>query len=347
VVNIDSGVTMTSSLELVDRDLWDVVQDLDLPLVLVDLRDFTIAYVTPAFLAQVNLPIKSVLHVPIYELYDPVDSDNARVALRSLAEGKIDYFRAHRVLRQPSTSTGAISLWVSAIDINQREFALAEVCGHLDVLDSPLSRYLGYTPLERAVGLINSGGVITAVSSNVSSVLGIAPEHLIGKQLLLSLEARRTYKQLTANKSRAAVALPLDSLDHFGANHSVRCIVTPLSHSTSHCFLLIADAPVSLSPPTDRTSQLEHHLWRIASEVQASGIFDTVGSLPDAERFPQLNHLSTREWEVLSRLLRGERVASISAALFVSSSTVRNNLSSIFKKFGVHSQSELLTLLLG
>jgi hypothetical protein len=30
---------MTPGLELVDRDLWDVVQDLELPLVLVDLSD--------------------------------------------------------------------------------------------------------------------------------------------------------------------------------------------------------------------------------------------------------------------------------------------------------------------
>jgi DNA-binding NarL/FixJ family response regulator len=48
---------------------------------------------------------------------------------------------------------------------------------------------------------------------------------------------------------------------------------------------------------------------------------------------------------VLTRLLHGERVPAIAADLFVSQSTVRNNLSALFGKFGVHSQAELLQLL--
>jgi DNA-binding NarL/FixJ family response regulator len=41
-------------------------------------------------------------------------------------------------------------------------------------------------------------------------------------------------------------------------------------------------------------------------------------------------------------LLEGRRVASIAAELYVSQSTVRNHLSSIFSKFGVHSQAQLV-----
>lgn len=96
----------------------------------------------------------------------------------------------------------------------------------------------------------------------------------------------------------------------------------------------------------DRLAQLEQHLWRIAAEVQASGILNTLGGAPDLQRFPELGPLSTRQWEVMSRLMRGERVPTIASELFVSQSTVRNHLSIIFKKFGVHSQEELLALLL-
>jgi DNA-binding NarL/FixJ family response regulator len=38
----------------------------------------------------------------------------------------------------------------------------------------------------------------------------------------------------------------------------------------------------------------------------------------------------------------GERVPSIAAELYVTQSTVRNHLSSVFSKLGVHSQAELL-----
>ena len=111
-------------------------------------------------------------------------------------------------------------------------------------------------------------------------------------------------------------------------------------------FFAVSGSDEVIDRQPSRVAQLEKRLWRIASEVQASGIFDTMSTMPDLARFPQLSALSTRQWEVLSRLLRGERVPSIAEALFVSQSTVRNNLSTIFEKFGVHSQAELISLLL-
>jgi DNA-binding NarL/FixJ family response regulator len=55
-----------------------------------------------------------------------------------------------------------------------------------------------------------------------------------------------------------------------------------------------------------------------------------------------MGQLTSRQWEILNRLLRGERVPTIANALFISPSTVRNHLSAIFEKFGVHSQAELI-----
>ena len=49
----------------------------------------------------------------------------------------------------------------------------------------------------------------------------------------------------------------------------------------------------------------------------------------------------------MTRLLRGERVPEIAREMFVSQSTVRNQLGTIYQKVGVHSQSELLSLLRG
>jgi diguanylate cyclase (GGDEF)-like protein len=63
------------------------------------------------------------------------------------------------------------------------------------------------------------------------------------------------------------------------------------------------------------------------------------GSLADAEQ------LSSRQIEILKRLLGGERVPAIARELFLSQSTVRNHLSAIYRRLGVHSQEELLSLL--
>ena len=49
---------------------------------------------------------------------------------------------------------------------------------------------------------------------------------------------------------------------------------------------------------------------------------------------------------ILRRLLRGERVPTIARDLFLSQSTVRNHLSAIYRRLGVHSQAGLLARLL-
>jgi PAS domain S-box-containing protein len=59
---------------------------------------------------------------------------------------------------------------------------------------------------------------------------------------------------------------------------------------------------------------------------------------------PRLQELSTREKEVLEHLMTGSRVAAIATQLFISPSTVRNHLKSIYRKAGASSQSELIEL---
>lgn len=56
------------------------------------------------------------------------------------------------------------------------------------------------------------------------------------------------------------------------------------------------------------------------------------------DRFPEL---TDRELEVLSRLVDGQRVRTMASELYVSESTVRGHLSSVFRKLGVRSQIEL------
>jgi DNA-binding CsgD family transcriptional regulator len=58
-----------------------------------------------------------------------------------------------------------------------------------------------------------------------------------------------------------------------------------------------------------------------------------------------LARLSSRELDVVSRLLTGDRVPAIAQQLFLSQGTIRNHLSSAFAKLGVSSQQELIALL--
>jgi DNA-binding CsgD family transcriptional regulator len=93
---------------------------------------------------------------------------------------------------------------------------------------------------------------------------------------------------------------------------------------------------------TDRIAELEQHLTKIAREVEAAGLIDRGSPIPDPASMPTLGDLTSRQWHILTRLLRGERVPTIARAMFLSASTVRNHLSVIYKKLGVHSQAELI-----
>jgi DNA-binding CsgD family transcriptional regulator len=122
---------------------------------------------------------------------------------------------------------------------------------------------------------------------------------------------------------------------------SARVTVSPL-HGSVHpkfglviCLLQTEDHG---DTETERVARLEEQLARIRQVVQATdgnGATDAV----------DLSDLTTRQREIVERLLGGHRVDAIARDLYVSPSTVRNHLSAIFEKLGVASQSELIELL--
>ena len=61
---------------------------------------------------------------------------------------------------------------------------------------------------------------------------------------------------------------------------------------------------------------------------------------------PGLSLLSPRERQILDLLLSNRRVPQIAKTLRISPHTARNHLKSIYQKLGVHSQHELIDLLL-
>jgi len=57
--------------------------------------------------------------------------------------------------------------------------------------------------------------------------------------------------------------------------------------------------------------------------------------------------LSARQREIVSLLIGGATIREIAVSTYLSPSTVRNHLSAIYKKFGVHSQAGLLAKVIG
>ncbi len=112
---------------------------------------------------------------------------------------------------------------------------------------------------------------------------------------------------------------------------------------SSHSEPLSLAVAVAHPEPRGRAQQLEHTLSKIASSLVEAGILTNENQpVVESTATQDLSLVSSRELEVLRALCSGQRVPAIARALYLSPHTVRSHLKSIFRKVGVHSQTELL-----
>ena len=95
-----------------------------------------------------------------------------------------------------------------------------------------------------------------------------------------------------------------------------------------------------------RSQALERAVRNIAQELAWVGLDVASEDRPVLSALPGASGLSDREREVLCCVAGGQSAASIAEQLFVSASTVRNYLSSIYSKLNVQNRAELLELIL-
>jgi DNA-binding CsgD family transcriptional regulator len=331
-----------------DRELSRAIRQLELPIALIELDNFSVLAVSNAALKLLGMPASAIVGRPVIDLIGSEERADALAVHEAIRAGHINFYRASRRLGATEESRSLSTVWVRAIQFGERRVTLVELVDGNRPRESPLVEHLGREPLHLVVGAMDAGWVVTSVSDNITSVLGIHADELVGRPLVSADEQRALAKFFDADRrghAESSVSLRIRLKDAAGAFKPLRCMLTSLAGTTDRLFILIADSELPDTDAVTRASQLEQHLWRIAAEIEASGILQQIGDIPDMARFPQMEALTVRQWEVLGRLMRGERVSQIAAALFVSDSTVRNHLSAIFERFGVHSQAELLALL--
>jgi DNA-binding CsgD family transcriptional regulator len=204
-----------------------------------------------------------------------------------------------------------------------------------------------------AVGTVDAEWRIARISADVEPILGRKPEDSVGLPVLAAVHPADVAGLLAvvdqASNTRRAVMIRLRVLDGSQRWVPVDVVLTPLeggAHVPRFGFALAAAASSMSRPGTqERIAALEQTLWRIAQELQSAGVVQGLERMPDVLALPALRDLTARQWEILTRLLRGERVPGIARAMYLSPSTIRNHLSAIFRKVGVHSQEQLLEVL--
>ncbi len=331
----------------IDEEISTFIQTSELPFVLTRLSDFTIEAASAAYFDQVAIPPSEVLGASVFSLMDEDERPRAREALQALADGTVDFYRTYRPLSAARTHRTGVYVWSHAIDFGERRYALTQIRAVDAATESPLVTSLGYEPTSFAIGIMDERGVVTSVSNDLDQVIGVRADDLIGHHLLAP-EQRGLWTHFHAahpSRNGCAMSLPYQAPARSRLAVSTQCLLVCLAGSRSICFILSRNPASVTRASTDRIGELEQHLRRIAHEVQASGVIGAMATLPDPERFPQLRTLNSRQWDILTRLLRGDRVRTIAEDMYLSQSAVRNHLSEVFRRFDVHSQSELLSLL--
>ncbi|HVU73921.1 MAG TPA: LuxR C-terminal-related transcriptional regulator [Mycobacteriales bacterium] len=263
-----------------------------------------------------------------------------------IESGRLTGYEAMRKLKQEGRKPRPVQMWVRAVETEspvKRAIVLLATEGQLRVDAASSPHDAGNT---QVIGAVDPDLVIDRISADIEQLTGRPPEAVLHQPLLRLV--------VDADAGVLLVALGQVASTGRGASASVRvrtadrrdacvceCVLVPLQPPPSVAFALLTSRSGTVT--TDPTTAMDELIARFRSGVVGA---ETSRDLRrSCTRGADLGSLSTRELAIVNRLLDGDRVPTIARDMFVSQSTVRSHLSSLFRKFRVSSQQELITLL--
>jgi DNA-binding CsgD family transcriptional regulator len=305
------------------------------PLVVTDLETRTILGANRAAYELLGREPPSLDVVSATEVVSAADWPAVDASMELLASGALEGYQARRVLRKGDGQ--GLTAHVSVRLANLGGYKLGLVA---------LGTGGAKVPWPQTEGHVTIAGIVTdhdwtieMVSSDIGTILGVNPERYKGVPLLGLLQPWDVQKLMSAvgrvssDGGGATLRVHLRN-DEERWQDVLLLVVAMCRHSPPRLGLAVTS-------PEAGTGMLPD----LHQEFEARGL-DAVNGADQFRSCPRPEGFSTRQSEILTRLLRGERVPDIANALYLSPSTVRNHLTAIYRKFGVHSQPELLAKLL-
>ena len=340
---LDPGTRVTADFGL----LADAVS---FPLFLIDLNTYRIVLANDQAAALVGWDKDDLTDQPVADFFGSAEGEGVRQALQALKAGAIDGYRSHRRILRPDGRELDSTVWTRALGSHLMPTAMTVVMPGGDgvLLASSVPPFISQLA-PAVVCILDAEWRVSWVNVDVEEVLGYTALEYQGVPLLGAVHpddlsaVLETIDEMRTRRAAMPVCARLRRAD--GTWRPMDCMLVPIRLDEPERYGLFSGpaAPTEGLPfdQTARVAELEHRMLRIATQLRAAGVAD-LGALPDLSGVPGVDELSPRQADILARLLRGERVATIAAELYVSPTTVRNHLTAIFRKFGVHSQTELI-----
>jgi PAS domain S-box-containing protein len=268
--------------------------------------------------------------------------DSPSGALPLVASGRLSGFQARRRLRRADGDTRPLQTWVRAADpLTPVSFAIA-------VLWPGGRGAWNYLPPndqgdngDVIVGTANGQLELERVSDDVR-VLGLSPEEALGSSVFRLFDVTSVgdvlHALVEATDGERAVSVAVN-VHVNGQPAMADLMLRPLRPAPSFSFsMACAGARGAAGRPTDAAS-----MQRVGRGLHALALAEALSFLHEAN-IPGVEKLTTRELDITARLISGDRVPTIAAAIYLSQSTVRNHLSRVFRKLGVGSQQQLIEM---
>ena len=252
-----------------------------------------------------------------------------------LASGALEGYQALRLLRKGDGQELSAHISVRRADLGGYKLGLVAIgAGGAKVPWPPTEDHVTIAGI-----VTDHDWTIEMMSSDIEAILGVSPENYKGAPLLGLLQPWDVQNLMSAvgrvSADGGGATLRVHLRNHEGRWQDVLLLVVAMcQHSPPRLGVAVT------SPEAGAGIFPDHH-----QEFASRGL-DAVSGADQFRSCPRPEGFSTRQSEILTRLLRGERVSGIADDLYLSPSTVRNHLTAIYRKFGVHSQAELLAKLL-
>lgn len=321
-----------------------VVRDSPLPCFMLELPEGILLAVSPGFAALYGSDMRALLGRPVWDLLGEGPSG----ILDLLDAGSVEGAEVRRTLKRADGSTLPIRISLARVDLDDGDKATLGVVSPVES-ESQLTARPASGVLQRSlvIGTVDEQWRVDRISCDIDVLLGHPADSCLGQSILTLIHPDDTPPLLLAvakaveRSAGAGVSLRLATAD--GGWSACDFQVSPLPEPPRFAFVIAPAQPDGWSEPV----QIEQELWDLAFGAQAASVSRRVSSLPDQGSVAGLGRLSTRELEIVTRLIDGKRVPAIASEMFLAQGTVRNHLSAVFGKLGVHSQQGLLDLLRG
>jgi len=340
---------------MTDNTVESLIRDSGGPLAAVELPSGRFLAVNPLLAKVLDSTVDALTGSSSLEQLSPAERHSAELGFRALADGHLTGYQAIRTRASSGNPGQVFSVWVNAVDVAGTRIGLASVAPAADLGSEflppsplPVARQLG----DVVLGTVDGAWRIDRISQDVTALLGITPEQCVGVPILGAIHPSDAPGFLAAvehaRRGERAVTLTVrlsGSAPRWCEVSTVFAVISPEIPPPMAFALIRGGSGTGSAADASREARLEAHMLRIADELHAAGLLPRLGQLPALSGNPRLGLLTSREWAVLTRLLDGQRAAAIAEDLFVSQSTVRNHLSSIYAKLRVNGQVDLIRTL--